>query len=611
MCSLIHTRSLVALTLSVAAARSCSALPALQPRDPASVMRQQEENERERRNAILIVHAVCGFLAFQIFAPLAVVVASVGRSWGDVWFKLHYRVQLFVGFTVGLGASAATYDDDGNPMDKHKILGFVLLGVLGLQILTGAWAHIAQKIKRENARPDQVVENKRRAANWMHIAVGIAILSLGGLQVTWGIAEWRRIVGQFPAWISVLHWILAGIPVFIVTPFVLVRGALRMRRGQTFAQAFFDRTPTTVPYAPPRKLFLGSSSYRTVGQDDEKDFDERRGLVDSQRNEFEWVGPTTREEYEKSLRSRDSLKTTTSAAQTFTSDGCLFDAVSEGHPAPSISTTNDEPMDTSLSQSFPTVAVSSSIYPPSRSPSNGGTPFIEREIPTSSISPLSLPTLTPPPPPPPGVSPRLAFMPFAGSAAINHRASSTIADSQSTTRSLTLPSIKSSRVDDHERSVVIVPTPSPPTITASPRPDSRSTSAAAMCDGDGDDEERSTIRDEARVARHASMSGEIVDSAPVLTAPPLGAMLEGEEESDGDGVDGSEVGRDDESTRLMDELERELSISSSSGFRNRRIPGDNFGQGDADETKETDLSRTKSGEWFGRGTKGGDREEQE
>lgn len=132
MCSLIHTRSLVALTLSVAAARSCSALPALQPRDPASVMRQQEENERERRNAILIVHAVCGFLAFQIFAPLgelsirplhlrracpsltfdphswtsiAVVVASVGRSWGDVWFKLHYRVQLFVVFPLAASPS--------------------------------------------------------------------------------------------------------------------------------------------------------------------------------------------------------------------------------------------------------------------------------------------------------------------------------------------------------------------------------------------------------------------------------------------------------------------------------------------------------------------------
>ena len=80
-----------------------------------------------------------------------------------------------------------------------------------------------------------------------------------------------------------------------------------MRRGQTFAQAFFDRTPTTISYTPPRKLFLGSSSYRTVGQDDEKDFDKRRDLVDSQRNEVEWVGPTTREEYEKSLRSRDSL----------------------------------------------------------------------------------------------------------------------------------------------------------------------------------------------------------------------------------------------------------------------------------------------------------------
>jgi len=224
---------------------------------------------------ILIVHAVCGFLAFQIFAPLgtlfskhlprqfdltdrslpslAVVVASVGRSWGTVWFKIHYRIQLFVvlplavsfrvlpfrqpkgtpvdryprlfqAFAVGLGASATTYDS-ANVLDKHKVnfsvcefeclskltlstsqvLGFVLLGVTIFQMLVGLWAHIAQKIKRDNTKEGEVVE-KRRMANWVHIFIGIVILSLGGLQVTWGLGAWDRIVGTVPTWIRVVHW---------------------------------------------------------------------------------------------------------------------------------------------------------------------------------------------------------------------------------------------------------------------------------------------------------------------------------------------------------------------------------------------------------------------
>lgn len=87
-----------------------------------------------------------------------------------------------------------------------QILGFVLLGTLLLQVLVGAWAHIAQKIKRENAREDAVVEVKRRARNWVHIIVGIALLSLGGLQVTWGLEEWSRYVGPIPLWITLTHW---------------------------------------------------------------------------------------------------------------------------------------------------------------------------------------------------------------------------------------------------------------------------------------------------------------------------------------------------------------------------------------------------------------------
>lgn len=53
---------------------------------------------------------------------------------------------------------------------------------------------------------------------------------------------------------------IAGVPLLIVGPIIFIRGLLRMRRGDTFAQAFFHR-PGPPPYNPPRTLWLGSSTY--------------------------------------------------------------------------------------------------------------------------------------------------------------------------------------------------------------------------------------------------------------------------------------------------------------------------------------------------------------
>ncbi|GAA5906776.1 cytochrome b561 domain-containing protein [Sporobolomyces salmoneus] len=527
-----HPHLALALTFAISA---CTALPTVRPRSD-SLPQDDLDADLKRQNAILVVHAVCGALAFQVFAPIAVVIASIGRSWGEIWFKLHYRLQLFV-FAIGLGASATTYDTK-NLMDKHKVLGFVLIGITILQVIVGAWAHLAQKIKREKAKGDETLVNKRRTANWVHIVLGLGILSAGGLQVTWGLAEWDRLVGTVPS--------LASIPIFIVTPFVLIRGALRMRRGQTFAQAFFDRPPTpTTQYVPPRKLFLGSSSYRTLAQNEDKD-EEHESLV---AREIGWVGPTTREEYETSLRSRDST------THTFTSDGCLFDAVSEDQA--------------SISQP-PTVVPSPSIYPPSPSV---GTPYIRPEIPTSSMSPLSLPILTPPPPPSTAaVSPRLAFMPFSGSTAVHDRTSTHEAvSSPLTPQSSAPPSIRSDIANIHE--VVVVPTPSPASTLESPRPVSVSTSAAAICDGDVHTLEPSRPP----IARHSSMTGVIV-SKDSATDPSLEATVEVEEEEEEDDTG------DAESTRLMDELERELSVVSSNVVAEFRIDS---------MKKETSTARLK------------------
>ncbi|GAA6006078.1 hypothetical protein JCM11491_002023 [Sporobolomyces phaffii] len=506
-------------------------------------------------------------------------------------------------------------------MDKHKILGFVLLGLVILQGLLGLWAHWAQKLKQENARGDEIVEEKRRVSNWLHIGIGIGILSLGGLQVTWGLGEFDRLVSHVPAWITVIHFIIAGIPVLIVTPFVLVRGALRMRNGQSFAQAFFDRPATPRHYVPPRKLFLGSSSYRSVEQDEEKD-GEQEGLIGAGHgkgkgetgqieNEPEWVGATTREEYEASLTQTQSR---TSTQGTVTSDGTvLFDAASEDKASISPS---PAPLASAPSHAIaPPSAHSPSIYPPTPATS---TPFINPEFPTSTMSPVSLPIFSPPPPP--AISPRLAFMPFAGSTAVNHhRAPSSATQPTSTPSSTpqlsTLPSIRSGLSDTYERHVIVVPSPSPPPIP--PRPVSLSTSAASNCGGDS---ARSTSTPEGvapaqGISRHASMTGEIV-GAPKDASEGQRASLEATLEEDEPGVnlrvDADEgeqdeeeidVVGDDESTRLMDELERELSISST---RSRRIPdGLEVENEEAEPSQreagvgDTYSARDQSGKWLG------------
>ncbi|GAA5944598.1 cytochrome b561 domain-containing protein [Sporobolomyces koalae] len=561
------------------------AVPSLSSRDPTEA-HDNEVGDLQRRNTILVVHAVCGFLALQVAAPIGVVIASVGRSWGPLWFKLHYRMQLFLAvpltyFAVGLAAvlPVLTYDKDRS-MHKHKFLGFVLVGLLLFQVIIGAWAHIVQTKKRQNAREDEVLPDKRRIANWSHIALGIAILTLGGLQVTWGFEEWKRLGNTVPLWISLVHWIIAGVPVAVVTPFVVIGGLLRMRRGQSLAQAFFDRPATSRQYVPPRELFLGTSEYRATGLSGDRD-EEHEGLIGHAyskgdgvggrqliQGDTEWIGATTREEYEASL-TKGSSRGSTSSNNTsrMPHESILFDAELEANhvllplpgtrsPAPSIWPGSSE-------------AVASSpppVYPPTPS---AGTPYIAANaptIPTSKMTPLSLPALSPPPAPAPAISPRLAFMPFSGTAVVNHRASTSAASRTVATpvSTSTLPSIRSHLSGDHARQVVLVPE----TSTPSPRPASVTTSAAATCAGGAQDDPQDKAPVPLQISRHASLSAEIV-GGPNDRLEQQGGVLEpaSEEPKDNEGDsrdDADSVVLDDaESTRLMDELERELSVSDN------------------------------------------------
>lgn len=138
----------------------------------------------------------------QIFIVLPLVVSKFSCS---LLTDIQLTMPSFQALAVGLAAAATTYDVDKS-MDKHKLTGFVLLGLVVLQMILGGWATCAQRIKARNARDGEAVTEKRRVSNWLHIALGITILSVGGLQVTWGLSEWEKLVGTVPTWINIVHF---------------------------------------------------------------------------------------------------------------------------------------------------------------------------------------------------------------------------------------------------------------------------------------------------------------------------------------------------------------------------------------------------------------------
>lgn len=48
----------------------------------------------------------------------------------------------------------------------------------------------------------------------MHMALGIGLLTVGGLEVTWGFSQYEERVGEpVPTWVVVVHWMC--VPCFL------------------------------------------------------------------------------------------------------------------------------------------------------------------------------------------------------------------------------------------------------------------------------------------------------------------------------------------------------------------------------------------------------------
>ncbi|KAI5480032.1 hypothetical protein MNV49_001997 [Pseudohyphozyma bogoriensis] len=277
---------------------------------------------------IVVAHGVCGFVAWQVVAPAGVTVAAIGRSWGNsnkkigaakrspLWFRLHWGLQLGVVVpltvaTVALGTYANKLGEDSS-LDGHKILGFVILCLMWLQIGIGYNAHLKHQASLLERPPGAELPPRRRASNYIHILLGIVLLSISGLQVTLGLYEYEDVgQGHVARWIWVIHWIIAGIPVFIVTPFFLYRGISQLRQGTSLQDAFLTRQGGHQRRQSASKpLWLGTSTYRdemTLAGDDGGEgfaYASGRGRGGAQRvsTASSWPGHSTREEYESSVR---------------------------------------------------------------------------------------------------------------------------------------------------------------------------------------------------------------------------------------------------------------------------------------------------------------------
>ncbi|GAA5986241.1 hypothetical protein JCM10908_006469 [Rhodotorula pacifica] len=579
--------------------------------------------------AVLIaLHGVLGFLALQVIAPLAVVIAAVGRSWpNNLWFRLHWKMQAYGSWPV------------------------LLLAV--------TFAVFAATVGREEG--------------------GVAPERLDLHQITWGFDEYERRLGrEVPMWIQILHFAVAGVAPLIITPFILVRGFLRMRRGQTFAQAFFGRDQPE-PYQPPRKMFLNTSTYLeqsrhlypTVHDADlEKDeigtsYEKGRGAegrlrVDSHASS--WPGAATREEYEHEVASTIGHGSVVSGGY----DDSLYDYPG-ANSAPVFGSakrvilkeekssllSSAAPMGTSstiASENVPSTSEAEPSQIPYRLPTPA--PMYPPSASQVFVPPPMLPPIDPVSPPPvpaparsasiastfagfSSFSPRLAFMPFSGSTPAAMPAPTDVTSLSLSSASVSSADTAATPLFVYEEPASNVPTvvPSPPLVPPRPMASTPATSIATDLAVENDSMVGGEMDPAPALTRQVSSAARIEEVAAFGDVPSPSSDTElaqrgqlhlevanpdpPSDEEDSAGKVTSPLADDSESSRLMDELERQLTISTTaSGRRPRAESSSGDFSPPAEQTapereqeqvaeatlpaeQATLLAREQSGKWLG------------
>lgn len=436
---------------------------------------------------------------------------------------------------------------------------------------------------------------------------------------------------------------VAGLPVLIVTPFVLIRGILRLRRGASFTEAFFTPFHSSSSsltargsssQQPPRKLFLNSATYLSapvfdVDLENEKADGgvghaygrgpgaEGRMRVDSLASST-WVGAATREEYEAEVASSRGARTDSVVGSSAASFRSWTTIVGGDYPQ-----AEGVPEDTAAKPSQAAAAA----RPPAASQPYDSAP-VPATYPPPPVCVSDLVTTTPSLPPLPAIFSPVSSTPPAAAPAPAHPLSTASAIASPLSPRLSFMPFPGP-VPAHP--------PPPPTVSSSPAPSALTASSGTHEAHDGASPAAASpvlVREplEGR-DRHGSFAGQIVDAPVVAKADRLlplpgepgspssvdtrrtGAVEHGHGTEEEDDDDGTSARDDAESTRLMDELERELTISSVRSGRSARPDAaaeegaagvqaneekrQEQGEEKEVEDEQTQLEREQSGKWFG------------
>ncbi|KAJ7727002.1 hypothetical protein DFH07DRAFT_757882 [Mycena maculata] len=164
-------------------------------------------------------HALVSSIGFLVLLPLGVLLARYARTFTRTWFWGHATMQFIISGPVIFAGWAMGYRLSGELgsqtlLDRHQKIGIALLALYVTQLLLGTIIHFFKM--------SSLFRGHRPPQNYLHVALGLAILALAAYQVHYGITiEWYFAFGdENPVTDHAMHAWLALIIVFWVLYFL-------------------------------------------------------------------------------------------------------------------------------------------------------------------------------------------------------------------------------------------------------------------------------------------------------------------------------------------------------------------------------------------------------
>ncbi|KAI9459020.1 hypothetical protein F5148DRAFT_310760 [Russula earlei] len=171
------------------------------------------EHEKKVRD-----HALLASISFLIVLPLGVLIPRYMRTFTNRWWRFHALINFFIAAPLVFASWAmvvsAKHVAPPRPIDHHRRVGYAIFSLYIAQVLVGAFIHFLRV-------PFLSIGN-RPAQNYLHVALGLAILAMAGYQIHHGLyEEWEERTGNIHpikdslkhAWLALIitFWALYGI----------------------------------------------------------------------------------------------------------------------------------------------------------------------------------------------------------------------------------------------------------------------------------------------------------------------------------------------------------------------------------------------------------------